>query len=251
MSSGRTKEYLSSNDIEFEDRDVDNDLEAARELDALGVPIPASGVRVLPITVIDGTRIVVGFDAPALKEALGIDAAAPRDLSAAELLEKYRTLYHGAKRAVLQIPEEKLDWATPKEERRGQTLRVHAFHLFDRADVCLDAAKTGLYTFEMAHQYERLAENYRTTRDIVEYADGVLRRIEDFLTHQAHLSDKSVDTFFAGPKTIGQLLNLALVGTALRIKQTYHFLKANGIEPRDTVAEEEFAGLAIPKKLFA
>jgi hypothetical protein len=97
------KEFLSSNNVDFEDLDVDNDPAAVTELDALGVPIPPSGVRILPITVIGGNRIVIGFDFPALRDALGITSEGPREFSASELLEKYRVLYEGAKRAVLQI----------------------------------------------------------------------------------------------------------------------------------------------------
>ncbi len=113
--------------------------EIARELEQLGFP----GLRTLPVTVVDGSKAVSGFDVPALKEVLNIAADAPRWLTSSELLEKYQTFFAGAKRAVLQIPNEKLDWVTPKNERRGQTLRQLAFHLFDRPDVCMDAARIG------------------------------------------------------------------------------------------------------------
>lgn len=192
---------------------------------------------------------MVGFEIPALKEVLGISGDVPRDLSACELLEKYRILYQGAKRAVLQIPEDKLDWVTPQKERRGQTLRQLAFHLFDRPDVCMDAARTRQFTYEMIHEYEHLANNYRTTRDIVEYADVIMSRLEDFLSNQTGLSETVVEAYF-GPKTVGQLLNLALSGTALRIKQTYHFLRAIGVEPQNPMREEEFAGIPVPKNIF-
>lgn len=221
---------------------MENDPEAARELKALGL-------RVLPVTVAGGTRTVVGFDIPALREVLGIGGDAHRDLSARELLEKYRLFFAGAKHAVLQIPDDKLDWVTPEKERRGQTLRLLAFHLFDRPDVCMDAARSGKYTYEMCHEYERLADNYRTTRDIVDYADVIMKRLEDFLSNEADLTGKVVETYF-GPKTVRELLNMALAGTGLRIKQTCHFLRAIGIEPRDPMGEKEFAGVLIPKKIF-
>lgn len=113
----------------------------------------------------------------------------------------------------------------------------------------MDAARTGRYTYEMCHQYEHLAHGYRTTREIVEYADVIEDRLMDFLTNRAELTDKVVETYF-GPQTVGKLLNMALVGTGLRIKQTYYFLRAIGVEPVDPMREEEFAGVPVPKKIF-
>ncbi len=216
--------------------------EVAKELRDLGFDV-------VPVIVVDGAHTIAGFDVPALERALGIDADAPRDLLASELLGKYRAFFLSAKRAVLQIPNEELDWVTPQDERRGQTLRQLAFHLFDRPDVCMDAASAGRYTYEMCHQYEHLANGYRTTQEIVEYADVIEDRLMDFLTNRAELTDKVVETYF-GPKTVGKLLNMALVGTGLRIKQTYHFLRAIGVEPVDPMREDEFAGVPVPKKIF-
>lgn len=220
---------------------MQNDPEAARELEALGF-------RALPVTVA-GTRAVLGFDARALKEALGIESEAPRDLSAHELLQKYRLLYEGAKRAVLQIPNDELDWATPQKERRGQTLRQLCFHLFDRPDVCIEAARTGQYTYEMCHEYEHLANNYRTTRELVDFADLAMSRLEDFMTNEAPLLERMVETYF-GPKKAGELMNMALAGLALRIKQTYYFQRAIGIEPKNPLTEEQFRGINVPKDIF-
>jgi hypothetical protein len=219
--------------------------EIAQELEDLGFP----GLRTLPVTVVDGTHGVSGFDVPGLKAALGITAETPRWLTPPELATKYRFFFEHAKRAVLQIPDDKLDWVTPESERRGQTLRQLAFHLFDRPDVCMDAARSGHYTRKMCHEYEHLANNYRTTRDLVEYADEIMSKLEKFLTEEAAVAEKPVETYF-GPKTVTALLNMALVGTGLRIKQTYYFLRAIGIEPQRMMREEDFAGVAVPKKIF-
>ncbi len=215
----------------------------------LAKELKARGLAVLPVTVVDGTRTVVGFDIPALKEALSIEGDTPRDLSAPELLEKYRLLYWGAKRAVRQIPDEKLDWVTPQKERRGQTLRQLAFHLFDRPDVCMHAAQIGEYTYEMCHEYEQLAHDYATTRELLEYADVILQRLEHFLTAEPEITEKTVATYF-GPKTVGRLLNMALVGLALRIKQTYYFEKVIGIEPQNPLQDEDFSGILVPRNIF-
>jgi hypothetical protein len=219
-----------------------NDPDAAKELALLGY-------RVLPVTVIDGHQPIVGYEVAQLNKALGIRGEGPRELTAQELLEKYRLAYAAAKRAVLQIPDDKLDWATPKNERRGQTLRQITWHLFDRPDVCMDAATTGGFSFEDIHQYERLANNYMTSREIAHYGDGIMARLEEFLVNKPHLLEKRVQAYF-GPRTVGQLLNMTLSGMILRLKQTYHFMRTIGIEPQDPIRDEDLAGIAIPTKLF-
>lgn len=209
----------------------------------------ALGLRMLPVTVVEGCEPVVGYEVPALKRLLGIDADVLGDLNASVLLEKYLLLYAAAKQAVRQLSDDKLDWATPAKERRGQTLRQVAWHLFDRPDVCMEAAKTGHFTFEDIHQYVRLAENYRTTQEIIEYADVIMARLEYFLTNQPHLFETVVQAYF-GPRTVGQLLNMTLSSMLLRLKQTYHFMRSVGIEPKNMIRDEDFTGIPVPKKLF-
>ena len=196
-----------------------------------------------------GSGVVTGFQPVALKKLLNIGAEIPRDLNARELLDRYRLAFAAAKRAVAQIPDDKLDWRTPNDERRGQSLRATAWHLFDRPDVCMDSADNGQFSFEMIHQYERLAENYRTTRDILAYADAIWLKLEDFLANKPHLLEKKVDAYM-GQRTVGQLLNLTLSSLLMRLRQTYHFMRSVGVEPTETFRESDFPGVVIPKKLF-
>lgn len=59
------KEYMTENDIAFTSVDVGADSAKAEEM------IKKSGQMGVPVIDVDG-RIIVGFDKPALKEALGI-----------------------------------------------------------------------------------------------------------------------------------------------------------------------------------
>ncbi|HLG99292.1 MAG TPA: glutaredoxin family protein [Bryobacteraceae bacterium] len=58
------KEFLSQNKIEFVDRNIAADDAALSELEKLGY-------MTTPVTMIDG-QIVVGFDLPKLRAALGL-----------------------------------------------------------------------------------------------------------------------------------------------------------------------------------
>jgi len=59
------KEYLKSNNIEFEDVDVSADQNAAQEM------INKSGQMGVPVLDIDG-NVIVGFDKPKISKALGL-----------------------------------------------------------------------------------------------------------------------------------------------------------------------------------
>ena len=60
-----TKQFLKQNNIEYEGIDVSKDKEAAQEM------IDKSGQMGVPVIDIDG-KIIVGFNVPAIKEALGL-----------------------------------------------------------------------------------------------------------------------------------------------------------------------------------
>ncbi len=64
MFCAKVKEFLSQNKIEFTDRNISADETALKELEKLGY-------MTTPVTVIDG-QIVVGFDLPKLRAALGL-----------------------------------------------------------------------------------------------------------------------------------------------------------------------------------
>jgi len=60
------KQFFRENNIEYKEIDVSKDSEAAREM------IEKSGQMGVPVIEIDD-KIIVGFNKPAIKEALGIE----------------------------------------------------------------------------------------------------------------------------------------------------------------------------------
>jgi len=61
----RTKEFFRNNNVKYSEKDVGNDIKAAKEM------IKKSGQQGVPVIDIDG-KIFVGYDESALKKALGI-----------------------------------------------------------------------------------------------------------------------------------------------------------------------------------
>lgn len=60
-----TKKFLQDNGVQYEDKDVASDLSARQDM------MTKSGQMAVPVVDVDG-RIIVGYDEPQLKEALGL-----------------------------------------------------------------------------------------------------------------------------------------------------------------------------------
>jgi uncharacterized damage-inducible protein DinB len=193
-----------------------------------------------------GSRAIVGFNVRELAEAFGLAPPGGERASAPDLLAKYRRVFAGAQRAVLQIPDERLDWVSPE---RARTLRQLTWHLFERPDLCLQAFRTGRYTNEMVRQYEQLALAYRTSRAIAAYGDEVLVRLTQVLTGTPQALAHEVDTYF-GPATVGHLLELALGHAVHHLRQLYHYFTLLEIAPDRPLGDADFAGIAVPTELF-
>ena len=67
MFCTKVKEYLSRQQVSFEDRDVTSDPSAISELQKLGF-------MTTPVTVI-GEKVIVGFDQQKLSRALNLESA--------------------------------------------------------------------------------------------------------------------------------------------------------------------------------
>jgi len=199
------------------------------------------GYRTVPVTLF-GDRAVQGFDVPALRDLLGLPADGSGSLSPDELLEKYRLIFAAAQRAIVQIPEDKLDWVTPGRER---TLRQLTWHIFDRAEDFAGVVDGGKFTADMTDQYMTRANSCRTTADIAAYGQQVLTKVEDLLTRRKDLLDKPVTTYF-GTSTTYELLNRALSMAAFRLNGTYRYLRILGIEPLAPLASHDFSGILMP-----
>ncbi|HID72345.1 TPA: glutaredoxin family protein [Candidatus Micrarchaeota archaeon] len=61
----KVKEFLKENNVEFEERNVQENQEYAKEMQE------KTGQLGVPVIDVDG-KIIIGFNVPALKEALGL-----------------------------------------------------------------------------------------------------------------------------------------------------------------------------------
>lgn len=62
----KVKEFLKENNIEFEEKNVQQNPDYGKEM------VEKTGQNGVPVIDVDG-KIIVGFNVPALKEALGLE----------------------------------------------------------------------------------------------------------------------------------------------------------------------------------
>ena len=87
-------------------------------------------------------------------------------------------------------------------------------------------------------------------KEIVSYGGDVLNRVNMALTGDQSLDlEKSLDTYM-GPKTAGELMDLALGHSVHHLKQLYEYMSISGVEPTNPLGEEDFNGVAVPTELF-
>ena len=203
----------------------------------------ALGFKTVPVTAVGG-RAVQGFNVQALRDLLGLSGDEGRSLPAEQLLDRYRRVFRAAQRAILQIPQDKLDWVTPAPGY-DPTLRQFTWHIFDRAEVFASLADGGEFTEDRAYDHMTRSDTCRTPHDIAAYADRVLAQVEDLLTRRRDVLDRPAKTYF-GPSTIYELLTRALSMAVFRLKGLYRYMEMIGIEPRARLDAADFEGIALP-----
>ena len=204
------------------------------------------GLKVVPVT-IWGEEVVIGFNPKELSRMFNLNSevGSPVDLPA--MMEKFETVLQAACRATRQIPEDRLDWESPERQR---TIGQFTFHLFDRPDRALNAYLVGEYANE---------DRGRPVEDVLGqvgfegtalYGEDILHRIKEALIGDPPLDQSKMLVTYMGPKTAGEMLDLALGHSAHHLKQLYEYMSMIGIEPISPLGQDDFEGIAVPTELF-
>lgn len=204
------------------------------------------GLKAVPVTVF-GEKVVVGFNPRALARLFGIRDDASVGLAAAAMVAKFETVFAAAMRATRQLPPERLDWVSPERER---TLRQFTFHLIDRAERALNAYQVGAYTEEDAGRDVTGVLGLVAFEETARYGEEVLRQVKGSLTGPVPLDLGRVLDTYMGPKTTGELLDLALGHSVHHLKQLYQYMSLIGLEPLAPLGPSDLEGIAVPTELF-
>ena len=203
-----------------------------------------------PVTIIDGTEVIIGYYPKKLIPALGL-ADAPIDLSGrtAWLADKYRRILDAAARVTLELSAEQL--AQPVQWR-PELLRDTLVHIVSFPELAATSRTRGsMSTDDMRACRESLA-HLSQPREIADYAGQVADHIVDFL-HSGDTEgfDRVVPAHYGGEVTVLELLNIILSHSTHHLKQVYWFMDTRLGQPAQRPAtDEDLEGIFTPAQLI-
>ncbi len=206
--------------------------------------LKALGVKSLPVSV-RGEDVVVGYNVSDLCKTFGIDAGSSGPMRPEKMMEMYRLVFGGLRRAVNQLSPGQLDWIS---SGRPRSMRQLLWHSFERPVLGIEAHDGGEYSRDMVRRYEELAQNYRTGEEICAYGARIEAELAEFLAEGDKLAKKVKS--YMGPITVHELLELALGHAFQHLRQAYHYMPMMGVEPDRPLDPKSYEEVPVPEELF-
>ena len=203
-----------------------------------------------PVTIIDGTEVIIGYYPKKLIPALGLEDA-PIDLSGrtAWLADKYRRILGAAARATCELSAEQL--AQPVQWR-PELLRDTLVHIVSFPELAYTSRTRGSMSTEDMRACKESLAHLQTPDDISSYAEKVADGIADFLNSgDTEGFDRVVPAHYGGEVTVLELLNIILSHSTHHLKQVYWFMDDQLGQPAKSPAtEEDMEGIFTPAQLI-
>ena len=236
----KTKEFLLDHGVPFVSKNVLDDPEAFRELEALGV-------RLVPI-VAKGKNWANGAVFRDVARVAGFDYRAHRMLAAEAMVAKILTINEAAQRYLAQIPEGVLDTLLPG---RPRSYRQLVYHVFNIPDVFLDHVEDDRpYTYEALKSI--LPEGMATKADLAAYGAQVHDRFAAWWERDGRTTDfRQPGNVYYGEVTLHEVLERTGWHSGQHSRQIALMLREKlGIEPDRPLADADFEGLPRPKNIW-
>ena len=203
-----------------------------------------------PVTIIDGTEVIIGYYPKKLIPALGLDDA-PIDLSGktAWLADKYRRILEAAVRATLEMSEEQL--AQPVQWR-PEKLRDTLVHIVSFPELAYTSRTRGSMSSDDMRACRESLAHLQKPQEIADYACGVADGLVAFLNSgDTEGFDRVVPAHYGGEVTVLELLNIILSHSTHHLKQVYWYMDDQLSQPAQTPAtEEDMEGIFTPAQLI-
>ena len=228
---------LSSWGIAFEAVNVEQDPQAAAELQRRQVPlVPAVAV---------GEQIVHGWNPPALAALVGVPYSDRPQLSPSELAARLDRILEATQRALRSVPAERLRTTAPGRDR---TLGDIGYHIFRLSLGFRDAAREK--RFPVAWLLEAAPAEMRDGAALARYGETVRAQLSDwFAAHPGQPFSVVVQTYY-GPQSLHALLERTSWHAAQHLRQVYALLEAAGLPPEQPLGARDFAGLPLPDSVW-
>lgn len=196
----------------------------------------ALGLRTVPVTVI-GDRNILGFNPKQLYEALQFDiTVAPRD--AAETIHLLGRALEAVRRAVAQMPDEKLDWTAPDRDRPMRDFGYHIFMMVQKAIIQANLRIRDIGTY--AAKYDGAGRSYGSFRGIANYGASVVKEYEAWVARDGYEALCNLPSDEADLVSADELLDVVTGHTVHHLRQLYFVLEHFGISLEKRLDDAKF-----------
>jgi glutaredoxin len=236
----KTKEFLLDHGVPFVSKNVLEDEDAFRELEALGV-------RLVPI-VAKGDDWANGAVFRDVARVAGFEYREHKMLAPEAMVAKVLMILDAAQRYLAQIPEEKLDIVLPG---RPRSYRQLCYHVFNIPEVFLDHVEHDApYTYEALKSV--LPPEMISKQDLLDHGAAVRDRFAAWWERDGKGMDfRQPGNVYYGEVTLHEVLERTGWHSGQHTRQIILMLREKlGIEPDGPLVDADFAGLPMPKKVW-
>ena len=232
----RTKEFLTSQGIEFESFDVHNDPAGMAELRALGA-------RSVPIVALAG-RFTYAQSLVDVIKFLDLKTKAMEPLAPGQLAARLDVVLEAAARFTRQFRDERFQLVF---RNRNRTAAGIAFHVFRVAQMGLEASRKIPLQFE---GFNDLPPDAWSAEDIALWGDGIRAELHAWWSAEADRAlAYRVPTYY-GMRTMHDVLERTAWHAAQHTRQLMLILQTYGVEPPRPLTPEDLAGLPLPDEVW-
>ena len=231
----KVKEFLTGLGVDFESIDVGVRPQAMDELREMGVrtvPVVARGKDYVFAQALEDVSKFIGFE-------FRISRLPPE-----VLMQKWLTVLSAAQRHALQIPKDKLpERATPGRDR---SIRDLAYHVYQVPESFLECVENGA---------EDLTAIYNAppppNAQIAPYGKAIHARLEAWWSRLPDKSCRQTVKTYYGERPLHELLERCAWHSAQHARQIVSVLEGFGITAQPLLTDADYAGLPMPKGLWA
>ena len=229
----KVKEYLTGIGVDFESIDVGLRPQAMAELAEMGV-------RTVPV-VARGKEYVFAQALEDVSNFIGVEYRISR-LPPEVLMEKWLHVLSVAQRHAQQIPKEKLGQrATPGRDR---SIRDLAYHVYQVPESFLECVEHGAEDLPSIYNAAPPAN-----ANISEFGASIEKRLQAWWERRPDFKS-TVKTYY-GERPLHELLERCAWHSAQHARQIVAVLKDFGIAAQPPLTDRDYAGLPMPKGLWA
>ena len=229
----KVKEYLTGIGVDFESIDVGVRPQAMAELAEMGV-------RSVPV-VARGKEYVFAQALEDVSNFIGVEFRHSR-LPPEVLMEKWLHVLSVAQRHARQIPKDKLGQrATPGRDR---SIRDLAYHVYQVPESFLECVEHGVEDLPSIYNAAPPADG-----DIAAFGASIEKRLQAWWAKRPDFK-KPVKTYY-GERPLHELLERCAWHSAQHARQIVSVLEGFSIAAQPPLTERDYAGLPMPKGLWA